>query len=507
MEKRDQDVVTHIKYEKTSCYFCNEWLDTENFPNHITQCGQVLEKCPNDCNAYVQRRRMEAHLVDCHKSPQNSMEIFNTPTNNGISNDDDSFQHRLVILEQDIRSMRSTLNEEIRQRHRLISDVGSLRKHNIVSDEWTQKVGDVLNALKKCLNEETEMRTVDIEQLKVDIGRLMYHYKQLDEWRLEMKAKFDDIEENANLDDNVRRHVEVLIKDNRISATKIQKLESDFVSLKLQASKNMVDEDTSLDRSTEKLSFMHRVLQHQQEQIDSFCQGVAQQIETVKSDFETSLKSSSLVSHQRTATLDFEVKSMKHIVTDTEDKCDKLEKIVDDVKKLSHQTKQLLNDLEIHMMNQRIIMEIHNTRGHLIWRIHNYSAKLKDGKENNVILKSPMFCNKQYGYTLRLDVSLNGIGTWKGRNIIACLTVVNGEWDPLLVWPCKLQADIILRDQPDNLNDAKDISKTIVVKRKNEPQEQNQYIFIPHKTLNTQNYIRDDAVFFEVRVHRNPIVV
>lgn len=32
MEKRDEDVVTHIKYEKTSCYFCNEWLDSENFP-------------------------------------------------------------------------------------------------------------------------------------------------------------------------------------------------------------------------------------------------------------------------------------------------------------------------------------------------------------------------------------------------------------------------------------------------------------------------------------------
>ncbi len=99
---------------------------------------------------------------------------------------------------------------------------------------------------------------------------------------------------------------------------------------------------------------------------------------------------------------------MKHIVTDTEDKCDKLEKIVIEVKKLSHQTKQLLSDLEIHMMNQRIMMEIHNTRGHLIWRIHDYAIKLKDGKENNVTLKSPMFCNKQYGYTLRVQmIALN----------------------------------------------------------------------------------------------------
>lgn len=114
----------------------------------------------------------------------------------------------------------------------------------------------------------------------------------------------------------------------------------------------------------------------------------------------------SLANHHRTATLDFEVKSMKHIVTDTEDKCDKLEKIVVEVKKLSHQTRQLLSDLEVHMMNQRIMAEIHNTRGHLIWRIHDYSVKLKDAKENNVTLKSPMFCNKQYGYTLRVSFEI-----------------------------------------------------------------------------------------------------
>lgn len=53
----------------------------------------------------------------------------------------------------------------------------------------------------------------------------------------------------------------------------------------------------------------------------------------------------------------------------------------------------------------------------------------------------------------QLEVNLNGIGTWKGRNIIAGLAIVHGEWDPLLSWPCKLQADILLRDQPDDINE------------------------------------------------------
>ncbi len=45
----DQEVVTHIKYEKTSCYFCNEWLDAESFPvslllnskNESVFCGSL----------------------------------------------------------------------------------------------------------------------------------------------------------------------------------------------------------------------------------------------------------------------------------------------------------------------------------------------------------------------------------------------------------------------------------------------------------------------------------
>lgn len=83
-----------------------------------------------------------------------------------------------------------------------------------------------------------------------------------------MRTKLEEIEENVVLDDNIRGHVEVLIKDNRISASKIQRLESDFVNLKLELSKNLINPSTSDDLSPEKLSSIHQVLQNQQEQIE-----------------------------------------------------------------------------------------------------------------------------------------------------------------------------------------------------------------------------------------------
>lgn len=182
---------------------------------------------------------------------------------------------------------------------------------------------------------------------------------------------------------------------------------------------------------------------------------------------------------------DYNLKTVMNTVQETEDKTEKLEKQVEMYKELIYETKQGLADLEEHLKVQRQFNMITNIRGHLIWKINYYEKKLNDSKESDVPLKSPLFSNKHYGYALRLDVHLNGIGTWKNRNLIACLTVVNGDFDTLLPWPCKLKADIILRDQPEDLSEATDITKLVITKKRNDKLEyQNQFIHIPHQIIN-----------------------
>jgi TNF receptor-associated factor 3 len=182
---------------------------------------------------------------------------------------------------------------------------------------------------------------------------------------------------------------------------------------------------------------------------------------------------------------DYQVKQIVNTIHEVEDKSDKVEKQVELYKELVYETKQALADLEEHLKVQRQFNMITNIRGHLIWRISHFSRKLEAARESEVPIKSPLFSNKHYGYALRLDVYLNGIGTWKNRNLIACLTVVNGEYDTLLPWPCKLKADILLRDQPEDINNAIDITKLVTTKKRNDKFEyHNQYIHIPHQTIN-----------------------
>ena len=188
--------------------------------------------------------------------------------------------------------------------------------------------------------------------------------------------------------------------------------------------------------------------------------------------------------NERVAKTDYSVKQVSNTMNEVEDKSEKLEKQVDMYKEIVFETKQAISDLQEHLRVQRQFNMITNIRGHLIWRINHFSRKLDAARESETPIKSPLFSNKNYGYALRLDVYLNGIGTWKNRNLIACLSVVSGEYDTLLSWPCRLTADIILRDQPDDLSNAIDVIKLITTKKRNDKFEyQNQYIHIPHEVI------------------------
>lgn len=95
--------------------------------------------------AYIQRKFIEEHLLECPKKRMN----------NSAARDDDR-DDEYFVLEQNITLLRSALHEEIRQRHRLISDVG---------------------ALKRSVFEEAEKRLVNAESFQRELANLSRQYK------------------------------------------------------------------------------------------------------------------------------------------------------------------------------------------------------------------------------------------------------------------------------------------------------------------------------------------
>lgn len=138
---------------------------SNDFQSHADKCSKVLEKCPNNCFAYIERHSLTNHLNECPKA-----------LNQRSDKCDDNFGN-LFTLERDVIALRSALQEEIRQRHRLITDVGEVRKKCQNVEILMQDFGNDLNELKvysaeSQLQQSTEKRNFDYE-----IDRLDYQYK------------------------------------------------------------------------------------------------------------------------------------------------------------------------------------------------------------------------------------------------------------------------------------------------------------------------------------------
>lgn len=89
-------------------------------------CEKSLQMCPNNCVAFIQRKNLDEHLKECPKNLPKSQ------SNDGTDDDDGfDFEQLYSELEKNIGLLRSCLQEEIRQRHRLIIDVGALRKETM----------------------------------------------------------------------------------------------------------------------------------------------------------------------------------------------------------------------------------------------------------------------------------------------------------------------------------------------------------------------------------------
>lgn len=133
----------------------------------------MLQKCPYGCSSYIRRKDIVAHKTECRQTRKQSIaanEPIAIPDNNPT-------QESQPHIEQDVAALRTALHEEIRQRHRLIADIGELRRQNQQLDIWLECVEAAQKDVQDALGEEAKTRTDDISALEKRIDDLAYQYK------------------------------------------------------------------------------------------------------------------------------------------------------------------------------------------------------------------------------------------------------------------------------------------------------------------------------------------
>ena len=86
--------------------------------------------------------------------------------------------------------------------------------------------------------------------------------------------------------------------------------------------------------------------------------------------------------------------------------------------------------------------------GKFIWRVNELTRRRRDAVFGNIIsLYSAPFFTSRHGYKLCLRVYLNGDGSGRGTHVSFFITLMKGEFDPLLPWPFNYTVSLSLLAQ------------------------------------------------------------
>ncbi|XP_078350399.1 TNF receptor-associated factor 6-A-like [Oculina patagonica] len=175
------------------------------------------------------------------------------------------------------------------------------------------------------------------------------------------------------------------------------------------------------------------------------------------------------------------------------------------IERQSQETQQLMSKIkeqsqQIERQSQQIerLMERneHINKTAFEWKIPNFEAIYGRPLSSKQTIVSEPFYLGGYRYKLKLNVSL--------FYFLLDITVVPGDFDSILSWPCKEKVRVTLIDQDPRMDNRENISHVIDFEKGERPccsphaDDAHEYRFIFNRrkeTLRTRSYIKNDTIF------------
>ncbi|XP_041969674.1 TNF receptor-associated factor 5 [Aricia agestis] len=497
-------------HKESACYFCNEMFEMGKLQNHLKQCGSILEQCPLRCGAWIQRKHRDNHVADCPQmeksrsssSPTHARASEPAPPHTWTPRDAPPFSDALTFLEKEVAAIKLVVSEEAGAREVQATELETVRARLVLLEERSAHFLQAVTALRAAADGEAARAADLAAQFKHDLANVQLAVQEVQSQQLSMALRLEGAECGLAREERERELLEQALthQDGRIRSM----LQLEEV---IEYIKQTVEEESK--RNAESRATLEAELAEARRSSAQLADLAA-----LRHQIQTAAERPGV---DRVSVLEVSVAQAR---AEAEEQAARAELLGRDLRALAKSYHKLRQELADFQHAATLDNPLYGgDDGHLIWRIDNFSARMKDAKENDTVLSSPLFRTCKYGYTLKAEVHLNGIGKWKGRHVTATARCVSGPYDALLAWPADLTLSIVLRDQPATRQQAMDIVKTLEIRRKAPSrrresdadegqagadagalQLKRQYVFIPHTSLDKFDYVKGDVMFLEFTV-------
>ncbi|XP_050075026.1 TNF receptor-associated factor 3 [Anopheles maculipalpis] len=477
-----------LKFSQTSCYLCSEWLDDCDVEEHLRTCRKQKTVCPNGCGTIVVLKYLQLHQNTCPASYGVQMEneeeqaanvpatVSDTDAENELQRDEaQTVGDVLESLENELKCLKLIVSDHANDKLYVHTNLARLKQFYDVSQKWTTKVYDSIVSLNKLCYQEKIQRTLELTAVQQKL-------LSIEMWNLDIASRFDRAEEKMFF----------LIQRDTTENTDGARSDAD-ASPDVQNPSPGEADTTTEDAAPSTVG----ISKGEEPASDPLEDGPAAMVSQAVSNSKLVQEMIEEFKAQY-GKIKVEVKDTQAQMFEYEERIQLLEKLVERYRRETYHTKQRSDELQQNLLLANARNNLASENGRVIWRIDNFAQKLKESSELETMIKGPIFTNQPYGYMLQMEASPYGIGTWRGRNLIAGLTIVPGPYDSLLEWPCRLTATLILRDQTSKRAEAKNVCKPIVAKAKGQRDPNQHYVYISHDILFSNNYLNNDSIFLEL---------
>lgn len=497
----------------------------------MKQCTLVVEGCPNKCGSTIERREMQNHLdnecLNKRKSTSNlQLTNHSKPATNPQATTDLEHletqsqpvsvpqqwnEETITVLMAIKRALLKEENERCRAEAECRLEIKKLNhwiqavQESVDSSKLTQvsvvqfcELREEMLLLKDSLTQEQQERHRIEQQLAYEVERSNIWFQQVDDLKLEVQKYRTEMEmQKLEHEKEVNRLLQELTQErqHRLRAETVLKMEAAKLEDLCCTLGQWRDEEK---RERCQLEEQHRERElgwkGQVEQQNGEVEKLKNVVEKYNNDvdeFRKFLCSENIMISGLWAEQLAEIHSLTGRI-------ESINKVSEAKSKEIAQMKQHIKECDEAITRQargNAVLAL----GYIVWRISDFEAKMNDAKENDTVLHSPVFYSSEYGYKLRVELRLNGMGQWTGRHMTASLQVLEGEWDPLLQWPFNQRVTLTLRDQSTPPKKVSNLVKNFVVgKEKEDPA--GLHVFILHTTLQQHNYVLNNTMYIEVTV-------
>ncbi|RZB77495.1 TNF receptor-associated factor 3, partial [Asbolus verrucosus] len=433
---------------------------------HTSVCGNVLMPCPYKCGAYVPRVDIQQHKKECVNRTGRSMTRLTTRTDCLESYDDGPLS--TTSLDRKPNGPSKDLYEKLQKDFQKLS--ARLANFELASASTASR---------------DSWKTPQEQQ---DIDRVKYQNQLLLEWKKVVDFKLETLKQLIKSWENSKHEYEFQWMGLQQKFMVLDKLQMDINLCRDTFLKEQNYNRQANLEFAKNLDAFKDLFDQENATVSALWSEQKRAIEDIRKDVDYIKQ---LIEEQKAkhTSVVFDIKTISQIASETSEKLEIQER---EFAKFRQQFDQLKLDLEI---------------------LENLAAgetkSTNPARDSNTVLRSPIFYTHDFGYKIRVLAYLDGLKKWKGRYALISVHVLKGEFDPLLKWPCHIEGTVTLRDL-ENLENPKNFSKRVVAKRQTgdeeneEPQESSfSYIFIPHATLMKSQFLKEDAVYLEIRIEQN----